>query len=296
MKNGLEGRKFHMTYAFMIEPQDFIALDNEDELIEKCQEWGLLSGKATKLKTFYYKGNGLNMPCTIIGYVDHMAAVIQLDNGQKHCIHPSYLKEMQASSYSARSISNAGSDRSTESTTSDTVVPVTPADVTPTPDALANPDGIPADLDDSDDTDTDEFSSGLKGDPDGLVEEYVGPQSGAASDAKPKAKTASKAKSLKIDLPEGKVKMSAVVKEFTTVPNHFSDNDDEVIIYEAVTITEPDVIDVGEAWSSHSATVKKQELEVGDVITFEAKIIKKKLTRNPVPYKINNPSKIQKED
>jgi hypothetical protein len=89
--------------------------------------------------------------------------------------------------------------------------------------------------------------------------------------------------------------MSAVVKEFTTVPNHFSDNDDEVIIYEAVTITEPDVIDVGEAWSSHSATVKKQELEVGDVITFEAKIIKKKLTRNPVPYKINNPSKIQKE-
>lgn len=73
MKNGLEGRKFHMTYAFMIEPQDFIALDNEDELIEKCQEWGLLSGKATKLKTFYYKGNGLNMPCTIIGYVDHMA-------------------------------------------------------------------------------------------------------------------------------------------------------------------------------------------------------------------------------
>ena len=68
--------------------------DNEDELIEKCQEWGLLSGKATKLKTFYYKGNGLNMPCTIIGYVDHMAAVIKLDNGQKHCIHPSYLKEM----------------------------------------------------------------------------------------------------------------------------------------------------------------------------------------------------------
>ncbi|NMI06774.1 hypothetical protein HF638_22570 [Paenibacillus sp. SZ31] len=292
-----------MTYAFMIEPQDFIALDNEDELIEKCQEWGLLSGKATKLKTFYYKGNGLNMPCTIIGYVDHMAAVIQLDNGQKHCIHPSYLKEMQASSYNARSIGTAGSDRSTEPSTSDTVAPDTPADVTLTPDALANPDEIPADLDeipadldDSDDTDTDEFSSGLKGDPDGLVEEYVGPQSGAASDAQPKAKTASKAKSLKIDLPEGKVKMSAVVKEFTTVPNHFSDNDDEVIIYEAVTITEPDVIDVGEAWSSHSATVKKQELEVGDVITFEAKIIKKKLTRNPVPYKINNPSKIQKED
>lgn len=105
--------------------------------------------------------------------------VIQLDNGQKHCIHPSYLKEMQASSYSARSISNVGSDRGTEPSTSDTVVPVTPAELTQTPDALVNPDEIPSDLDDSDDTDTDEFSSGMKGDPDGLVEEYVGPQSEA---------------------------------------------------------------------------------------------------------------------
>lgn len=295
MKNGLEGRKFHMTYAFMIEPQYFIALDNEDELIEKCQEWGLLSGKATKLKTFYYKGNGLNMPCTIIGYVDHMAAVIQLDNGQKHCIHPSYLKEMQASSYNARSIGTAGSERSTELSTSDTVAQETPADVTPIPDALPKTDEIPSDLGDSDDMDTDELSSGLRGDPDGLVEEYLGPQTGATGEAKPKTQTASKAKAVKIDLPEGKVKMSAVVKEFTTVPNHFSDNDDEVIIYEAVTITEPEVVDIGEAWSSHSATMKKHELEVGDILTFEAKMIKKKLTRNPVPYKINNPSKIQKE-
>lgn len=120
-------------------------------------------------------------------------------------------------------------------------------------------------------------------------------QNSTTADAKPKAKTASKSKAIKIDLPDGKVKMSAVVKEFTTVPNHFSDNDDEVIIYEAVAITEPELIEIGEAWSSHSATMKKQELEVGDILSFEAKIIKKKLTRNPVPYKINNPSKIQKE-
>ncbi|PQP85340.1 hypothetical protein C0Q44_04465 [Paenibacillus sp. PCH8] len=287
-----------MTYAFMIEPQDFIALENEDELIEKCQEWGLLSAKATKLKTFYYKGNGLNMPCTIIGYVDHMAAVIQLDNGQKHCIHPSYLKEMQASSYNARSIGTAGSDRTIDTSTTAKTEQEIPLDVATATDTLVDLDEMPADLDedDSDDTDPDDLSSGLKGDPDGLVEEYIGPQSGAASESKPKAKTASKSKAVKVDLPEGKVKISAVVKEFTTVPNHFSDNDDEIIIYEAVTITEPDVIDIGEAWSSHSATIKKQELEVGDVLTFEAKIIKKKLTRNPVPYKINNPSKIQKED
>jgi len=289
-----------MGYAFMIEPQYYTALENEDELIEKCQEWGLLSEKATKVKTFYYKGNGLNMPCTIVGFVDHMAAVIQLDNDQKHCIHPSYLKEMQASSYNVRSSIAAGTDKSSEPvvvsnsenfTTSEAVQNFEP--VSHLDDTTSGVHGLNSELDV--DTDDDDSSSALKGDPDGLVEEYVGPANATGSAAKPKAKTAGKAKSVKIELPEGKVKMSAVVKEFTTVPNHFSDNDDEVIIYEAVTIMEPEVVDVGEAWSSHSATIKKQELEVGDVLTFEAKIIKKKLAKNPVPYKINNPSKIQKE-
>ncbi|WP_405154716.1 hypothetical protein [Paenibacillus sp. FSL K6-0108] len=291
-----------MAYAFMIEPQNYTALENEDELIEKCQEWGLLSEKATKVKTFYYKGNGLNVPCTIIGFVDHMAAVIQLDNDQKHCIHPSYLKEMQASSYSIKNpiAAGTGTDKSSEPVTASNSENLTRSGAVKDAEPVANLDeitsgmyGLDSELDV--DTDEDDSSSALKGDPDGLVEEYIGPANGATSTAKPKAKTAGKAKSIKIDLPEGKVKMSAVVKEFTTVPNHFSDNDDEVIIYEAVTITEPDVVDVGEAWSSHSATIKKQELEVGDVLTFEAKIIKKKLAKNPVPYKINNPSKIQKE-
>lgn len=289
-----------MGYAFMIEPQYYTALENEDELIEKCQEWGLLSEKATKVKTFYYKGNGLNMPCTIVGFVDHMAAVIQLDNDQKHCIHPSYLKEMQASSYNVRSSIAAGTDKSSEPVVVSNTENLTTSEAVQDSEPVTNLDEITSGLHSSDseldvDTDDDDSSSALKGDPDGLVEEYVGPANATNSAAKPKAKTAGKAKSLKIELPEGKVKMSAVVKEFTTVPNHFSDNDDEVIIYEAVTITEPEVVDVGEAWSSHSATIKKQELEVGDVLTFEAKIIKKKLAKNPVPYKINNPSKIQKE-
>ncbi|MGR6541407.1 hypothetical protein [Paenibacillus tundrae] len=290
-----------MAYAFMIEPQQYIALESEDELIEKCQEWGLLSGKATKLKTFYYKGNGLNLPCTILGYVDHMAAVIQLDNDQKHCIHPSYLKEMQASSYSARGLAGAGTVKVSDSTTATT------ATVTSKSEPSANDEQnqeasapptvtIPSEYPDMDYMDDEDHRvTGLVGDPDGLVEEYIGPQNSTTADAKPKAKTASKSKAIKIDLPDGKVKMSAVVKEFTTVPNHFSDNDDEVIIYEAVAITEPELIEIGEAWSSHSATMKKQELEVGDILSFEGKIIKKKLTRNPVPYKINNPSKIQKE-
>lgn len=104
-----------------------------------------------------------------------------------------------------------------------------------------------------------------------------------------------KEKKQKLQLPEEKVKLSAIVKEFTTVPNHFSDNDDEVVIYEAVTIIEPET-EIGEAWSSHSATLKKNELAIGDKITFEAKIVAKKLTKYPVPYKINNPAKIQKVD
>lgn len=283
-----------MTYAFMIEPQHYTPFENDEELIEKCQEWGLLSGKATKLKTFYYKGNGLNLPCTIIGFVDHMAAVIQLDNEQKHCIHPSYLKEMQASSYNVRSVTGAGAEKGNEPSVASNTEVTPRTEAISVADPLSDSNDIPSDLNDMD-IDEEGSHSGLKGDPDGLVEEYVGPQGGTSSEAKPKAKTASKAKSVKIDLPEGKVKMTAVVKEFTTVPNHFSDNDDEVIIYEEVAITEPEHVEIGEAWSSHSATMKKQELEVGDVLTFEAKMIKKKLTRNPVPYKINNPSKIQKQ-
>jgi len=87
--------------------------------------------------------------------------------------------------------------------------------------------------------------------------------------------------------------MTAIVKEFATVPNHFTEEDDEVIIYEAVAILEP-AIEVGDAWSSHSATLKKLELAVGDKLAFDGKIAAKKLLKHPVPYKINNPSKIQK--
>lgn len=89
------------------------------------------------------------------------------------------------------------------------------------------------------------------------------------------------------------MKMKATVTEFTTVPNNFSDTDDEVIIYEAVSILDP-AIEVGTAWSSHSATLKKLELAVGDTVIFECKIVAKKLSKHPVPYKINNPGKMQK--
>lgn len=259
-----------MAYAFTIEPPLFISFDNEAEQLDKCKEWGLLSEKASKMKSFYYKGNGLNEACDIVGYVDKLTAVIEFANNQKHCIHPSYLKEMQASTFGQRFTAKAGADSDNLVEDSETEIPAAEAA---------------------------DSSSGL---------EDSAPESEAAkssldvvdiSDAEatsPKASKAAKPKAKKIELPEEKVKMLATVKAFTTVPNHFSDTDDEVVIYEAVAILEP-ATELGEAWSSYSATLKKLELAEGDTIAFEAKVIAKKLTKHPVPYKINNPSKIEKQ-
>ncbi|WP_028591743.1 hypothetical protein [Paenibacillus massiliensis] len=299
-----------MTYAFRIEPEHYISFTNEDELLEQCRAWGLVSDKATKLKTFYYKGNGLNITCELVGYTDHVTAVIQFDNGEKHTIHPSYLKEMQAASFGVKNTALKGEQAmETDPVSKASVQDKSAGDDVESESGLTIDDqpadaegdysdelSVEQDQDAGQAADSHEYT-GFKGDPDGLVEEYIAPESKAASTApaQPKAK-GGKAKAPKLELPEGKVKMSAIVKEFTTVPNHFSDNDDEVIIYEQVSILEPELLEVGEAWSSHSATMKKHELAEGDVLTFEAKIIKKKLAKYPVPYKINNPSKIAKSE
>ncbi|WP_123041441.1 hypothetical protein [Cohnella candidum] len=258
-----------MPYAFTLDPGEFFAFGTEAEQIDKCKEWGLLSEKAAKTKTFTYKGNNVHLSCHIVGYVDKMTAVIEFDNGQRHCVHPSYLKEMQASGFGQKTAASS-EENSDPSGTSDTAeqsdVPTTPKDAEP----AITPKSEQAEQAES-----------------------------ASSSKPPKAETApkpavKKGKAAKVELPEDKVKMSATIKEFTTVPNHFSDTDDEVVIYEAVSIEEPQA-ELGDAWSSYSATLKKLELQVGDKIQFEAKVIAKKLTKHPVPYKINNPSKIQKE-
>ncbi|MDQ0091490.1 hypothetical protein J2T12_004927 [Paenibacillus anaericanus] len=251
-----------MTYTFIIQPSTYNAFENEAELIEKCKEWGLLSDKAAKMKAFFYKGNGMNLACTIVGFVDNVTAVIEFDNKQQHCIHPSYLKEMQAANYGSKpSVSADEEEPQIEPTKVDT------------PEAA-------------------ELKAEQPTVKEPKAKELIVDISEASEPPKSKVK---KEKKQKLQLPEEKVKLSAIVKEFTTVPNHFSDNDDEVVIYEAVTIIEPET-EIGEAWSSHSATLKKNELAIGDKITFEAKIVAKKLTKYPVPYKINNPAKIQKVD
>ncbi|MBD2868678.1 hypothetical protein [Paenibacillus arenilitoris] len=255
-----------MAHHFAIEPGAYTAFGDEAAQITKCKEWGLLSEKAAKTKPFFYKGNGMNLACGIVGYVDDMAAVIQFDNGQLHCIHPSYLKEMQASSYGAK---QAPAESKSEGQESAAEVEAEAAGAAEPVQAEAAAITAAAD------------------------EESEAEETAPAEEA-PKAKEkAKKEKAQKLQLPEEKVRMTATVKEFTTVPNNFSDTEDEVVIYEAAVIEEP-ALEVGAAWSSHSATLKKLELDIGDTIAFECKIVAKKLTKHPVPYKINNPSKLQK--
>lgn len=235
-----------MNYPFAIGPiivQDF---SSEDELIDRCKEWNLLSNTATKPKTYLYKGYGLTLPCEIVGYVDNMTVVVQFENKQQHCIHPSYLKEMQTAGFGQRG-----------ATASDSADPVDMLEL-------------------SDD-----------------VEEEIVEVVEVAKVAKEIPKKPAKAKKQVVELPEDKLQMTAIVKEFATVPNHFSDNDDEVIIYEGVSV-EGQELAIDEVWSSHSATLKKLELQVGDRVSFEAKVVAKKLTQHPVKYKINNPAKMKK--
>lgn len=285
-----------MSKPLWITPSDYVAFEDEAETIDKCKEWGLVTPKATKMKAFYHKGTGKNIACEIVGYVDDITTVIKLETGELHLIHPSYLKEMQAASYGNKSTGTGSESRDNEATSDEGISHKAVDD-----EAIS---------DEAAEMDLDAVAK---------IEEVVGEKPSLATTVetlegvvdisfpsedealspepivKPKESKAKKAKQPKLELPVDKVKMSAKVAEFTTVPNHFSESEDEVIIYEEVKVIEPELL-IGEAWSSHSATMKKQELKVGDVLTFEAKIVAKKLTKHHVAYKINNPSKIQKNE
>ncbi|WP_210365820.1 hypothetical protein [Bacillus sp. REN3] len=116
-----------------------------------------------------------------------------------------------------------------------------------------------------------------------------------------------KEKPKKLVLPEEKVHFSATVKQFALSWNHFNEMNDEVVVFEDVRIALEEPVEVGLAWGSHSKTLKKHELEPGDQLEFDGKIIKKSLPKgkdvedesmlmnDPVAYKINNPSKITKK-
>lgn len=263
-----------MTYSFVINPVAVQEFDSEDELIERCKEWNLLSSTATRVKTYLYKGHGQTLPCEIVGYVDNLTVVIQFENKQQHCIHPAYLKEMQTASFGSKTgaLAEAAKTDDSEETAEETGVEASSAEASS---AEIPAGGVPVVT-----LDQESATAGSA-----EVKEAVEAEA-------PKKPEKAKRKPA-IILPEDKLEMTAIVKEFTTVPNHFSDNDDEVIIYEGVTIAGHELA-IEEVWSSHSATLKKLELAVGDRVSFEAKIVAKKLTQHPVKYKINNPSKMKK--
>lgn len=108
-----------------------------------------------------------------------------------------------------------------------------------------------------------------------------------------------------MELPAEKVHFTARVKQFALSWNHFNEANDEVIILEDLIIQKDESIEVGIGWCSHSKTLKKFELEPGESLEFDGKIVKKKLPKGkdcdeefiieePVLYKVNNPSKIKK--
>ncbi|MEK3791610.1 hypothetical protein MKX42_07730 [Paenibacillus sp. FSL R7-0204] len=274
-----------MTYSFVVEPLAVQDFDSEDERIERCKEWNLLPGSATRVKTYLYKRQGLTLPCEIIGFVDNQTVVVQFENKQQHCIHPAYLKEMQTVSFGQRA--QAAADARSED----------PSEAATEAELLENqPVEVDAEGAGSADAAEGARSAGAAGG-DTAERSVSGSAAGGMSAAETAApaekprKPASKKKPA-LQLPEDKLKVTAAVKEFTTVPNHFSDNDDEVIIYENVVI-EGHELAIDEVWSSHSATLKKLELKEGDPVSFEAKIVAKKLSQHPVKYKINNPSKMK---
>ncbi|QUL53951.1 hypothetical protein KDC22_27000 [Paenibacillus tritici] len=258
-----------MTYSFVVEPVAVQEFESEDERIERCKEWNLLSGTATRVKTYMYKRQALTLPCEIVGFVDNQTVVIQFENKQQHCIHPAYLKEMQTAGFGQRS---AAADARAEDLSEEVSVADTMED------QVIEAAGGEAPS----------FAESAEGE--GSSESVTSNEKPAPKPKQPKPATSKKKAALQ--LPEDKLKVTAVVKEFTTVPNHFSDNDDEVIIYEGVTVEGHDLA-IEEVWSSHSATLKKLELKEGDTVSFEAKIVAKKLTQHPVKYKINNPSKMK---
>jgi hypothetical protein len=129
----------------------------------------------------------------------------------------------------------------------------------------------------------------------------------AAEPKKAKSTKPKKEKAPKLELPAEKVHFSASVKQFAMTYNPFNEENDEVVVLENVQIVQEPPIDVGHAWCSHSKTLKKFELAVGDVLEFDGKVAAKKLAKGkdvpeeftleiPVLYKVNNPSKIVKKD
>ncbi|WP_409288461.1 hypothetical protein [Peribacillus sp. SCS-37] len=95
-----------------IEPKgSFTDFVNEEDYIQKIRDWGLISSAAKTAKhEFLYKRGSSHYIVKIAGFVstgDHETAVVSFENEVLHCVHPSYLKEMQSGSFGRETSINA---------------------------------------------------------------------------------------------------------------------------------------------------------------------------------------------
>lgn len=139
----------------------------------------------------------------------------------------------------------------------------------------------------------------------GLREEAKKKTPPKAGESETQKTSLKKEKESKIELPTEKVHFTAKVKQFAMTYNSFTEENDEAIILENVEIHIDSPLYLDYAWCSHSKTLKKLEIAIGNCLEFDGKITAKKLTKGKessdefnfdvvVLYKINNPSKLKK--
>lgn len=97
---------------------DFEIFVNDEHYAEKVKEWGLSSSKEAKTH-FWYKEANYKLQITIKGYeefgktTEYNTIVMEFEDGSLSCIHPAYLKEMQANSFSTTVSTDNESSKST---------------------------------------------------------------------------------------------------------------------------------------------------------------------------------------
>ncbi|MBL4952997.1 hypothetical protein JK635_12315 [Neobacillus sp. YIM B02564] len=240
---------------------------DEEHFKEKLKEWGLPTAK----KEFWYKERSVQQLVSIKGYETYGNAaefntiIIEFPDGNLSSIHPAFLKEMQQSGFGKESLISmeAGERKRADSNE-------------------MNPK--------SQESEGKEKSVSTK------AEKQPAP----TMETKVK-----KPKPAKLQLPVDKVHFTATVKQFALTYNPFNEENDEVVVLEQVQVVGEQPLELGLAWCSHSKTLKKFALAPGDQLEFDGKVVAKKLAKGkdveeqflvkePVLYKINNPSKIVK--
>lgn len=85
-----------------IKPEDFNKLEDPEEILDFLKKVGAeKEEKKNPRENYLYKGlyTDESVNCEIIGYNGNYEVIIRMESGELHCIHPSYLVEMQSSKF-----------------------------------------------------------------------------------------------------------------------------------------------------------------------------------------------------